>query len=227
MWSPDGRRLAFGGSTVSWIAADGTGAAELLTRSDREAWHPNAFSPDGHTLVLEDFRFGLGALSLDGDGTASRLWESMYWERNADLSPDGRWLAYESNEAGRFPWEVWVRPFPNVEDFQVQVSDGGGSWPLWNPSSEGGYELFYVGPDGMMSVQLQTEPEFRYSTPVPLFDTAGYGTSATVGTNRRIDVASDGSRFLMFKLDAAFMEARQPVLLQNWADELQRLVPSP
>ena len=154
------------------------------------------------------------------------FWSPGVWARNADLSADGRWLAYESNEAGPGQWEVWVRSFPEVDDFRAKISDGGGSWALWNPSPESGQELFYVGPNSLISVVIDTEPEFSQGTPTPLFETQGYGTSATVGTNRRMDVASDGSRFLMFKLDAAFTARREPHFVLNWSDEVERLVPT-
>ena len=72
--------------------------------------------------------------------------ETPYMERTADLSPDGRWLAYESNRSGQF--EVWVQPFPNVKDGEWQVSRTGGMWPMWNP--DGGDELFYIGSDGLI-----------------------------------------------------------------------------
>ena len=142
-------------------------------------------------------------------------------ERNADLSPDRLWLAYESNQSGQY--EVWVRPFPSVEDGEYQVSSGGGMWPLWNP--EDGHELFYVGPQGMMAVAVDTDPTFSNGTPEVLFDTAGYGTPLTVGDNRRVDISPDGKRFLMFKATAG--GGPEITVILNWAEELKRLVPVP
>ena len=225
LWTPDGSQVAFG-PLPSWKAADGTGEVTPLAEGGRQL-RPNAFRNDGKLLIVEDFHYGLRSVSLDDLRTATHLWDSSAWARNADLSPDGRWLAYESDEAGPGQWEVWIRSFPDVDSTTLKVSSGGGSWALWNPNPQSGQELFYVGPDGMMSVRIGTEPGFRYSPPEKLFDTAGLGTSTTVGTNRRIDVASDGSRFLMFRIDAAFIAPRQPVLVQNWAAELERLVPVP
>ena len=96
-------------------------------------------------------------------------------------------------------------------------------WPRWNP--DGGHELFYVGPPGIMTVAVDTETTFRWDPPELLFDPAGYGVPATVGDNRRIDISLDGKRFLMFKVDTPAVP--NPTLVQNWFDELQRLVPSP
>ena len=131
-----------------------------------------------------------------------------------------------SNRTGRF--EVWVVPFSHADNDGRQVSTGGGMWPLWNPKPEGGQELFYVGTEGMMAVAVDTEPALTPGPPRVLFDTTGYGTPPTVGANRRVDVSPDGTRFLMFKQDPAFANnVPDLVLIQNWFDELQRLVPSP
>ena len=148
--------------------------------------------------------------------------QTEFSERNATISPDGQWLAYESNASGQY--EVWVRPFPNVVDGQWVISSGGGRWPLWNP--DGGEELFYVGTQGVMAVAVATEPTFAHETPELLFNAAGYGTPDIVGDNRRMDVSPDGNRVLMFKQDA-LLDVPSPILIQNWTDELQRLVPVP
>ena len=143
-------------------------------------------------------------------------------ERNADLSPDGRWIAYESDESGER--EILVRPFPDVDDGRWQVSSDGGVWPLWNPANP--QELFYLSPQGMMAVALDTEPTLTWEQPQLLFDAAEYGVPFIVGSNRRIDISPDGTRFLMFKVSSS-ADAPDPILVQNWTDELQRLVPTP
>ena len=226
LWTPDGRRVAFGPGP-SWKRANGTGEVTALAEGGSSRLFPNAFRRDGRLLIVEDFLTGLVSVSLDEPGAVTTLWDDpSSWARNADLSPDGRWLAYESDEAGPGQWEVWVRSFPDVGNFRQRITEGGGSWALWNPNPGSGQELFYVGTDGMMmAVAIETEPEFRLGTPTVLFETYGYGTSANVGANRRMDVASDGSRFLMFKLDAAFTARREPQFVLNWQEELQRLAP--
>ena len=95
--------------------------------------------------------------------------------------------------------------------------------PRWAPD---GHELFYVGPDGMMAVAVDTEPTFSFDQPELLFDTAGYVTPMNnVRLNRRIDISPDGTRFLMFKLGVTADDAPDLILVQNWHEELKRLVP--
>ncbi len=164
-WTSDGLRVAFRGGpgeALFWKAADGTGGVEPLTEyrpprlGDASSLSPSASSPDGTALV-----FGAGSdpgvLWLEGDRAPTLLWESPDFERDYDLSPDGRWLAYQSAEPARQggarrgqlgPMEVWVRPFPNVTDGVWQVSTNGGRWPLWNPQPDRGQKLFYISPQG-------------------------------------------------------------------------------
>ena len=124
IWTPDGQRVAFGGQGIplSWKAADGTGEVETLVETS-STQYPLAFSPDGTALVFEDRSSpssDLGMLSLDGERISTFLMETDFTERNAALSPDGRWMAYQSNESGQF--EVYVRPFPDVNGGRWQVS---------------------------------------------------------------------------------------------------------
>ena len=108
-----------------------------------------------------------------------------------EISPDGRWLAYHSNESGRN--EVYVRPFPNVDGGRWQISTGGGSRPAW---SGNGRELFYFGPNtAMMVVAVQTTPTFSTGNPSKLFDGPWFAQQG----GRTYDVSRDGQRFLMIK----------------------------
>ena len=123
IWTPDGQRVVFGSpeAPLSWKAADGTGEVKTLVESSSNQY-PQAFSPDGTALVFEDRNSGhdLGLQSLEGERISTLLLETEFMERNAALSPDGRWMAYQSNEAGEF--EVYVRPFPDVNGGRWQVS---------------------------------------------------------------------------------------------------------
>ena len=92
-------------------------------------------------------------LTLDGDRVLTVLLDDDWNERGAALSPDGRWLAYTSNETGR--GEVYVRPFPDVDAGRWQISTDGGEWPLWNPAAD---ELFYRGPTGVMALEFEGDP---------------------------------------------------------------------
>ena len=137
VWTPDSTRVVFssdvdGAFNLYWKAADGTGTVDRLTES-ANLQYGNSFSPDGESLVLREGGVGrevdLRVLSLAGDRGVETLLATEFVEVNADLSPDGRWMAYESDQSGQR--EIYVRPFPNVEDGQWQISTSGGARPLW------------------------------------------------------------------------------------------------
>ena len=129
-------------------------------------------------------------------------------------------LKYEA--AGRD--EIYVRPFPNVNEGRWQVSTTGGTRPVW---ARTGRELFYLADDGLMSVAVTVEPVFRTAPPSKMFDVRGYLSGANL--NRTYDVSLDGRRFLMIKtgLTAAADGPRPPSInvVLNWDEELKRLVP--
>ena len=148
------------------------------------------------------------------------LLQTKFDEGNGTVSPDGRWLAYESNSSGRF--EIYVRPFPNAGEGLWQVSTMGGTQPLFARS---GTEVFFVGPDGaLMRVPVEASgPTWRAGTPVRLFD----GRYVTVGSiGRTYDVSPDGQRFLMIKAAGADATAAPPslIVVQHFDQELRRLV---
>jgi DNA-binding winged helix-turn-helix (wHTH) protein/Tol biopolymer transport system component len=135
------------------------------------------------------------------------------------LSPNGRWLAYVTDRTGQS--EIWVARYP--EGVPVRVSSRGGYEPRW---SVDGRELFYLQDNFMMAVTVETEDEFSFGTPAPLFDGPYFNTPS--GGERSYDVARDG-RFLMIQPgDAAGAAAAQTsmVVVQNWTGELKRLVPT-
>jgi hypothetical protein len=142
-----------------------------------------------------------------------------FYERLPALSPDGRWLAYQSIESGRM--EVYVRPFPNVRSGRWQISNGGGFAPLW---SADGREIFYRDAVSIVAVRVRTEPAFSVMTSSTLFKLAGYVLAGQRGI--RYDVGPDG-RFLLLKNDAPgdIGTRRNIVVVQNWFSELQQRVP--
>ena len=143
-------------------------------------------------------------------------------EQNGEVSPDGLWLAYQSNESGRD--EIYVRPFPNVEGAgRWQVSTSGGTRPVW---ARNGRELFFFLPPGkVMAVSVEQGPTFTSGAVRTLFE----GQYMSVQSGRSYDVASDG-RFLMVKnavpTDSASTSPPQLVVVVNWLEELKRLVPT-
>jgi len=230
LWTPDGRRIIFssnrglGQPNLWWQAADGTGAAERLTTSSH-AQFLTGITPDGTAAVYNETTATMGRdllqVALDGTHRVTPVLQTKFDERNGIVSPDGRWLAYESDSSGAF--DVYVRPFPNVGGGQWQVSTAGGKQPLWARS---GKELFYLGADGAL---LRVPVEARGGTwhagsPMKLLEGRYYtGT----GSGRAYDVSPDGQRFLMIKAPGTNASAAAPALIvvQHWDEELKRLVP--
>jgi serine/threonine-protein kinase len=199
VWTSDGKRIVFASArersvnNLFWQSADGTGAVERLTESPNNQV-PSNFSPDGKRLVLAEIVNGsdLMALSFDGERRTQPLVRTQFSERNAEISPDGRWIAYESDESGQF--EIYVRPFPNVDEGRWQISTGGGAKPLWARS---GRELFHLAPvTRLMVVPVKSGPTFAAGNPELLFE-GRYLDAAFIG--RTYDVSPDGKRFLMIK----------------------------
>jgi serine/threonine-protein kinase len=234
-WSPDGRRLVWasgGPLNLYWQAADGTGAPERLTNSPNTQ-RPSSFTPDGQQLLVAEGTTGagvqdLGMLPLKGDRRVTWLVKTKFSELNGEVSPDGRWLAYESDESGTF--QIFVRPFPAVDQGQWQVSINGGREPLWARS---GRELFYVAPDGaLMGVSIdapQSGASLAAGTPATVSGGSGYFTGVANQLGRTYDVSADGARFLRIKIAGGSDEASAPpdlVVVTNWFEELKRLVPT-
>jgi serine/threonine-protein kinase len=249
VWMPDSRRLLFssdraGARNLFAQAADGTGNAERLTENPNRQ-DATSVSPDGTRLVFSELApataFDVMQLPLDearpssgsvrtefvAQRQAAPLVQTPSEERNGEVSPDGRWLAYEANDSGRF--EIYVRPFPEVTRGRWQVSTGGGTRPLWARS---GQEVFYLAPTGaVMRVAVASNLAWTATTPTQLFAGRYYAGSVAI-LGRTYDVSADGRRFLMIKpgagigvSDDATTAPTNLVVVQNWLEELKRLVP--
>jgi serine/threonine-protein kinase len=230
-WTPDGRRLAFssersGARNLYWQAADGTGAVERLAESPN-VQNAGSVSPDGTRLIFSEVAPKTGEdvmyVGLDGTHRVTPLVQTPFAERNPIVSPDGRWLAYEANDSGRF--EVYVRPFPDVNGGQWQVSTGGGTRPLW---ARNGQELFYLSPAGaLMRVGVERTQSLAATAPTLLIK-AGYFTVPGVSPGRTYDISPDGQRFLMIKAGGDSDPTAVPtslIVVQHFDEELKRLVP--
>jgi serine/threonine-protein kinase len=161
-------------------------------------------------------------LDLDATHRVTSLVQSSFIERNGIVSPDGRWLAYEANDSGRF--EIFVRPFPDVNSGHWQVSTIGGTRPLW---ARNGQELFYVSPTGAV-VRVGVERGTSWATTTPtLMVKEGYFTNPGYSLGRQYDISPDGQRFVMIKEGTGETAAPpQIIVVQHWFDELKRLVPT-
>ena len=232
VWTPNGERIAFSSQRdggildIFWKPADGTGQPELVVSDpDRrlDAW---SWTPDGQSLLINEGGPDIGIVTLGGDQARQPVLDEDFREGTPEVSPDGRWMAYRSDESGRN--EIYVRPFPDVAGGKWQVSAEGGNYPAW---SRDGRELFYrtlAGTDPpLMGVTVETEPTFSASVPQTVIE-AGYVFASRQGRNW--DISADGQRFLMLKesgaTDDASAQRAQIILVQNWFEELNRLVPT-
>jgi eukaryotic-like serine/threonine-protein kinase len=238
-WTPNGRRLVFAsgrgglGLNLFWQPGDGTGVAERLTDGARIRG-ADTISPDGKGLVVResdghgtvDLTFldlGTGRPAQPASTGTRSLVRSPHADLNAEISPDGRWLAYQSNGSGAF--EVYVRPFPSTEAGQWRVSREGGTEPLW---ARDGRELYYRSPTGaLMRVAATRSDAWTTEAPTQLFEgspyvLAGKGDFSQLA-RRTYDVSPDGRRFLMIKNPGGrptASAAPRIVVVQNWFEEL-------
>jgi len=245
IWSPDGRKIAYSSgnsegmpssgntSKIYLKPADGTGEAELAATLPVDLFFPLSWSPDGKIILMSDFgmsdgriNFDIGMLALDKSRSYRTLLEEDYNETQPQLSPDGRWMAYCTNESGT--QQIYVRPFPNIDAGKWQISTEEGNSPRWSPN---GKELFYIVGDtvakAVMAVDIETRPTFRAGVPRVLFRGNYLGYKPNNGIP--YDIHPDGKRFLMMK-DSALgrgfntldENARQAMLAQI-KERLQRL----
>jgi serine/threonine-protein kinase len=222
-WTPDGKRLVFGWqkrgtSNLYWQLADGSGAIERLTTSEFSQI-PGSWSPDGATLAFVEFHpdtdWDIYSLDLRSRRTTAFL-NSPAREAYPEFSPDGRWMAYVSDESGRY--EVYVRPFPGPGGKWL-ISQEGGSEPLW---ARNGKQLYYRSLDAaqIWAVDVQADGGFSASKPRLLFK-----TPLMPGLpEREWDVSLDGQRFLMVKIEEVKpTPVTEMVLVTNWSQDLQHL----
>jgi Tol biopolymer transport system component len=229
-WTLDGKRIIFGYAPrgrnygIYWKSAAGTGKADQIASFPNGGIWPESLSSDGNTLLFGQYNdantnSNIGMLSLESDRTPKLLLQEKYDEGDPEISPDGRWIAYQSNESGR--WEIFVRSFPDVDSGERwQVSTSGGESPVWSPN---GKELFYRSPDAIMAVSVETKPGFKPGKSKILFLNK-YGGP--------FDIHPDGKRFLILKPPAPTGEAsttagpRQKInIVVNWFEELKARVP--
>jgi len=232
LWTRDSERIVFSSlrsnfPELFWRRADGSGDDErLLTRGKNLIdLFANGWSPDGNqmlfTEVPESLRCAIGQIPRTGAAEATMLVRSEFCSTHAAVSPDGRWFAYNSLLSGRQE-EIYVERYPELRDRQ-QISTSGGRLPIW---SKDGRELFFSSLDGrqILAASVRSGPTLVAGRPDVLFE----GTYVTANYGRHpYDLFPDG-RFVMIKLGVAPSDsspAPSLVVVQNWTEELKRLVP--
>jgi eukaryotic-like serine/threonine-protein kinase len=198
-WTPDGRSVMFlsngsdpskPGDDLYVSRADGSSVPRLLLENGGEV-NDAEYSRDGRWLVYQT-KFNLFAIRAGHDSTRIPLVATRFSEVSPRLSPDGRWLAYTSDEAGRY--DVYVRPFPNTGSAKWRVSPAGGIGPIWSPS---GRELFYKSSVGqLVAVSVLPGVSFSAETQHALFP---IDVSQNDWQSRDYDVSPDGKRFVMIR----------------------------
>jgi serine/threonine-protein kinase len=229
LWTPDGQRIIFtstraGYPELFWRAADGTGGDErLLARAKNLAdLIATGWSPDGRQLLFTEvppsIRCAIGQTAIEHPADANMLVKSEFCNAHAAVSPNGRWMAYRSRVSGRD--EIYVERYPELGNRQ-QISADGGAIPLWSRDSR---ELFFGTPDNrqMLAVPIQSGTTLVAGRPQVLFELAW-----PAGLSRPYDIAPDG-RFLIIRSGQAEAGgiASNMIVVQNWTEELKRLVPT-
>ncbi len=232
-WTPDASRIVFrstrdGRSNLFWKPADpwnaglslAAGAEEQITNSEHFGGVSSvssegklAFYSENHPTNGHD----IWVVALEGERKPTLFLQTRFDELVPRISPDGRWVAYVSNESGRY--EVYVRPFP-TDGGKWQISTEGGVEPLW---ARGGRELFYRNGDKVMALDITTESSFQAGVPRLVFEGSYVRHGGPPEVN--FDVTSDGQRFLMLKATEQQPQSEIRVVL-NWFEELKEQVPS-
>jgi len=216
-WTPDGKRVMYiaapkPANSLWWQPADGSGAAELVYQGS-DAIREGVFTPDGQTVIYRmdtpDSNRDIYALPLAGERTPVPILTSIDDDKQPRVSPNGKWLAYVSNQSGRE--EVYVRPLAGG-GARVAVSTGGGGEPMWAPD---GTRLYYRTGLWLLAARVVTSPSFAVTARDTLFE----GPFTTDPFHPNYDVAPDGKSFVMVR---PVEQDRQLIMVVNWIEELRQ-----
>jgi len=223
IWTPDSKKIVYnsnrhGGNTLSLFikGLDGETTIQQITQSKFNQ-QPKTWSLDGTSLIymeniLNDTGFDIYMTNISEDEASISLFNSQFQECHPNMSPDGKWMAYVTDEPGQD--EVYVCSFPDLNN-RTQISNAGGTEPVWDPD---GKKLYYRDHSGrkMMVVAIETVPKLTVGDPVILFED-NFKRGYPFGRN--YDISPDGRWFLMIK-DGAHHEANQMNVIYNWSTEL-------
>jgi serine/threonine protein kinase len=232
VWSADSQRVLFqsdreGNSGLFWQRVDGTGLAERVTKPEGEwtSHRADSWAADGHTFLFTALKPGDASIWSYSfrDRKATLFADAPSWQQSSSFSPDGRWVAYVSEETGR---KVYVEPFP-ATGAKFLITRDGGNHPVWSPD---GRELIFMDDvnDGQLySVAIATQPSFTFGNPVAL---PIKGFMQRVGNWRDYDISPDGKQFIvMLPPGTASSDAPQALQIQvvlNWFEELNQRMAS-
>jgi eukaryotic-like serine/threonine-protein kinase len=222
IWNPDGKRVTFTSfreGTFSMVQrfADGSGVEERLLANKYSSF-PGSWAPDGSVLAFDESTptndTDLWILLMNGDRTPRPFLQTHFEEWGAAFSPDGRWIAYTSDESGRS--EVYVRPYPGPGG-KWQISTDGGEEARWSRSGE----LFYRNATKWMAARVHTSPGLSVDKPEVMFE----GNYINVN-GIEYDVTADGHHFVMIQANEPKSPPTELSVVLNWFNELKRQVPT-
>jgi Tol biopolymer transport system component len=227
VWSPDGKRILFAsgrsnGTHMFGKSSTGVGSEDLVLKNSSSEV-PVSWSHDARYIVFSRFKpsgqSGIDTWVADVSGAEPKAFpfmESPFDRGQARISPDGRWLAYTTNDSGTY--QIVVQSFPDPTGGRWQISAQGGIEPKW---SHNGRELYYLAFDGkLMVVPIKADAAFVAGTPAPLFDTPLVVNRTQAPRDRRYDVAPDGRFLIAVPVGTA---VPNPVTaLINWTSVLEK-----
>jgi len=234
VWTADSKSILFvsdrnDSRSIYRKNADGAGGVDLISEKDGI---PFSLSADGKSVLLMYIGTSgsndIGILSVEGDQDIKPLLQQEYSEGGPLLSSNGKWMAYQSNRSGFS--EVYVRPFPNVDDGPWKISAEGGFFPRWSPD---GRELYYINEFSLWVAAVNTEKAFQRSQPKMLFQIPHVVFNSMGLAGITWDVHPDGDRFLMLKppanidSESASLFPDKINIVLNWFEELKQKVPVP
>ena len=211
-WSPDSRRISFSNQPQGGIfeVAEASAARSVLVE-DKAAYWPEDWSPDGRYLAwIDSSGRKLSLLSPSGERKSQVVFDNPFTKHAFRFSPDGRWVAYMSNQSGLY--EVYVASLPSFAEVR-KISNGGGIYPRWR---SGGSDLFFMGPDQRLwTAEIKGESKMEPVAPKPLFPVHTNGIGAQFEGHR-----PDGKKFLVNEIYQTLEQ--QTVVVVHWDADLNR-----